>query len=427
MKRSLLILALALAAAGCEGKAGVVGDGPAKGPTLLDSTPDEEAASERPSAEQPSTQTPTNDPEVEQPATSTPEEPEIVWEAPEFTSAQIVEFARSISQMLISRPLTPAEITSLEQGGEAALEPMLRQWATLPAFAENARFMMQTKLKASGQRDDIDMELPGNLVRHVVKNDLPWSTILTADYCVGATGDTIDCDSGAPYVAGVLSTRAYLAGNASRFNLGRAATMMEVFACRIYPMEADLQPYLDKEQLIPMFQANSAAEQTVAEAEGGFGNGNGCYTCHGQFGAHAQLFVKFDETGMYRPEATGLQDPDGELGRSLGGLMTSHFNDAARAADERSQMLGQSVGNLAEAARVLADSEPFLECQTEAVLHHTFGLPEATELSEEMLHAVAVRARQMHADPTFADLVVATFTEPRVILSVVGGEPGGTE
>lgn len=420
MNNRLLIPVACLALYACEGKIGVAGSDP----SLL-------TAEERDPAEKQESVDPIESPDVVDDQTSTPvtptvtEEPEVVYEVPDFTGEEVVAFARSISQMLVSRPLSAEEVSSLTAGGVDALEPMLRAWANEPAFAENARFLMQTKLKASGQRDDIDMNLPGNLVAHVVRNDLPWSTILTADYCVDGGGQTVTCDSGAPYVAGVLTTRAYLAGNASRFNLGRALTMMEAFACRIYPMEEALQPYIAKEELIPMFRANSVAEQTVEEAAGGFGNGNGCYTCHGQFGAHAQLFVKFDETGMYRNEATGLQDPEGELGRSFDGLMTSHFDDPAEAALEATQMFGQPVQNLAEAARVLASSDPFLDCQAEGLLHHTFGLPEAAEVEHAMLEAITERARELHANPTFADLVVATFTEPRVILSVVGARNSG--
>ena len=420
MKNALLIAAALLLLGACEGKF-AVGNG--NGPELL--TPTSESPESDPSGPQlvePVTEQPT---ETE----STPPEtigPEVVYDVPEFTGAQILEYMRSISQLLVSRPLTSAEADTVVAGGVDAIEPMLRAWAGEPAFADNARYLMQQKLKASGERDGIDFELPGNLVAHVVKNDLPWSTILTADYCVDRAGEQAPCDSGAPFVAGVLSTRAYLAGNASRFNLGRANRMMNVFACRIYPMEAELQPYLDKTQLIPMFQANSAEEQTVAEAQGGFGNGSGCYTCHGQFGAHAQLFVKFDESGMYQPEATGQQDPAGELGRSVDGLMTSHFNDAARAADERSQLFGREVTNLADAARILASSEPFLPCQARGILQHTFGLGESADLATEMLQAIASRAQEISTDPTFADIVVATFTEPRVILSVVGAVEGGT-
>ena len=81
---------------------------------------------------------------------------------------------------------------------------------------------------------------------------------------------------------------------------------MRAFACRTYPMERDLQPPLEADLLIPMFRAETPEEQTVAEATNGFGNGFGCYSCHSQFGAHAQLFVKFDTSGVWHADADGL-------------------------------------------------------------------------------------------------------------------------
>lgn len=414
-KRTLILIAVAGLSVACKGNIDLGGDEPA----LLDSNAPAQTDPEATSS----------DPTLTDPETSTPEvaneEPEIVYEIPDFTAEQLITYMRTISQLLVSRPLSAQEAQQIEADGVDALEPILRAWSTQPEFAENARFMMQQKLKASGARDGIDFELPGNLVRHVVANDLPWSTILTADYCVDAAGNEIECDTGAPYAAGVLATRAFMAGNASRFNLGRANVLMEVFACRIYPMEQTLQPYLERETLIPMFQADTQEEQQVEEAKNGFGNGDGCYSCHGQFGAHAQLFVKFAEDGTYVPDADGQQDPSGELGRSVNGLMTSHMIDPVAAADEGSQVFGANVANLAEAASVIAQSDAFLPCQTGKIIHHAFGLPESVGIDRHMLNDIAARARELHEDPTYTDLAVTAFTHPRVILSAVGDEAGG--
>src|SRR5690606_20770392 len=148
------------------------------------------------------------------------------------------------------------------------------------------------------------------------------------------------------------------------------------FACRIYPMEPAIQVPLEKEFLIPMFRAESAEEQTVDEAKGGFGNGTGCYACHSQFGAHAQLFVRYDDTGMWRADATGLQDeaPEAELGRSFDGLYASHFFDPVAAAAENSWVFGEPVANLHEAGEVISDSRLFRECTVKNLVANTFGL-----------------------------------------------------
>lgn len=409
-----LTISLAALSIACQGEIALQNQAPG----LLETPTSTQTETPTPTPTQTETPTPTPT------ETPTSEEPEIVYEIPDFTGTELVDYMRGIAQMLVARPLTPDEAQRIETEGVDALDPVLRGWSDQPGFAQNARYMMQQKLKASGARDGIDFELPGNLVHHVVANDLPWSTVLTADYCVDATGNETQCDTGAPYAAGVLATRAYMAGNASRFNLHRASSLLNTFACRIYPMESTLQPYLEKESLILMFQAESAEEQQVEEAKDAFGNGAGCYACHGQFGAHAQLFVKFDESGMYVPEADGQQDPDGELGRSVGGLMTSHMIDPAAAASESAQMFGQDVANLAEAAQALAQSDAFLPCQVGNIVNHVFS--GASAVDPRMLRAIAEDAAANSSAPTYTDLVVAAFTHPRVILSVVGDGTGGT-
>ncbi len=412
MKNLLLITLLLAATAGCkqEGSLAVT----AKSPESLAEMPELDPADHPPTPEY--TPTPRQDPvETVEPA-----------KTPDITPEQTTEYLRGISQMLVGRPLTTAENEQIAAQGPEAIRPIVESWTTSDGFAFAARYMMAQKLKASGERDGIDFDLPGNLVEYVVRNDLPYATVITADYCVNAAGEQTECDSGAPYTAGVLTTRAYLAGNASRFNLGRASRMMQVFACRHYPMESDLQPRLDKSVLIPMFQAQSEEEQVVEEAKGAFGNGHGCYTCHAQFGAHAQPFVKFDESGMWVEGADGVQDPEGELGRSTNGLMTSHMIDPTAKADEGTQMFGQQVDNLAGAAQAIAESDVFVPCAVRNVLEHTFGLSDSAgeEIDPKLLSAVAARA-SVNGPPGLDEIVVETFVDPRVVEVVLRSNTAG--
>ncbi|MCA9707908.1 MAG: hypothetical protein KDK70_18800, partial [Myxococcales bacterium] len=264
-------------------------------------------------------------------------------------------------------------------------------------------------------------ELPGNLAAEIAREGLPWSTILTADYCVDAQGEHIECDTGAPYAAGVLATRAYLIANKGRFNLSRAKLMLETFACRIYPMEHTIQPPLDKPTLIPMFRAEGEEDQTVEEAQGGFGNGVGCYFCHSQFGAHAQLFVKFDAEGLWRQDATGQQNPYDELGRSFDGLYTSHMHDPYEAAEETAQVFGQQVANLREAGEVIADNELFPQCTVKNLVAHAFDLKAGAtdDISAELVEGLAERITTDEPDPGIAQYVLGVFTDERVIRAAV--------
>jgi hypothetical protein len=222
----------------------------------------------------------------------------------------------------------------------------------------------------------------------------------------------------------VLTTRAFMVANLGRFNLTRARTVLGGFACRKYPMEDELQPRLAKETLIPMFQADTPSEQQDPLAVNGFGNGFGCYACHGQFGAHAQLFVKFDSQGKWIAAATGVQDPKGELGRAANGLMASHLADKAAAASEQAPMFGRSVANLAEAAKLLASHPLFVECAAAQALRFGLDLDESTSLDSGVLAAIAAAARA-GGDPTFGEIVQQVFSHPWVIRSVVSSLRSG--
>ena len=248
-----------------------------------------------------------------------------------LTAPQATTYLARLAPMLAGRVLNDEELARIAQDPTTSVRAVVDAWTKDSYFQHAARDMISQKLLVSGERDGIDFDLPGNLAAYIAANNLPYSTILTADYCVDAFGNKGACDTGAPFAAGVLGTRAYLASRAGRFNLTRASTMMLAFACSRYPMDTEMQPRVEREQLIKMFQVESLADQTDDRARSGFGNGEQCYTCHGQFAVHAQVFVRFDESGLWQAAATGQQDtgPDAELGRSLNGLMASHLVDPA--------------------------------------------------------------------------------------------------
>jgi len=326
-------------------------------------------------------------------------------------------YLSSIAPMVVGRLLTDSELNLIDYFGGRGIVPVLDGWIEDAAFPETVRMMIQVKLHASGMTDTIDFELPGNLAAQIARDDLPFAEIITADRCVDGAGADVECDTGAPYNAGVLTTRAYLIANASRFNLQRARRMMYIFNCLLYPMDTVLQPPLAKDSMIPMFRALTPEEQTEEEAQSGFGNGFACYSCHSQFGAHAQLFVKFDQDGLYRPEATGLQDPEDELGRSADGLFVSHFVDSIAAEQELSQVFGEPVANLAEAGEVLSSHPTFTQCSARNVIEWTFGLTEAdaATTAPALLVAIAERIFAEQPEPSIGDIFRATLTHPDVI------------
>jgi hypothetical protein len=206
----------------------------------------------------------------------------------------------------------------------------------------------------------------------------------------------------------------------SRYNLQRASALLRNFACRQYPMEATLQPLADKPTLLPMFQAQTPEEQTDPRAQDGFGDGFACYACHGQFSIHSQLFVKFDEAGMWQADATGIQDEMDELGRSENGTMASHFSDPTLSALEGVNVFGTPVANLAEAAQVMVESPTFVECAANRYLDSVLGIQSGTIFYKNGLFVgLGERIRAVNPDPTFPAIAEALLTDPDVVVSII--------
>jgi hypothetical protein len=367
-------------------------------------------------------------PAEQTPGVVTPVETLPVDDSFEPTAQQALDYMRYIGPSLIGRVLTDEEEAKLAAGAASAVKPILETWVTDDGFVEAVKSMLEIRLGSNGKRGSVDFNLPGYIVRHVVKHKLPWSNVITSATCYDATDQAIPCDTGAPYTAGVLTTKGFLAGNEGRFNLGRARAMLLTFMCRDYPAEPELQPYIDKPRLKLMFRASNAEEQMVAEVAGGFGNGLGCFSCHGQFSNHAQPFVKFDKSGTWLKDATGAQSTTGQLGESDRGLMASHFENATEAASEKAQWFGADIDDLASGAAVMGKSPRFQECAVQQLLDMGVGLDLGFEtrvkglaVTNEFLTEIASSVSKASPDPTMQELALATYSDLRVMAATLNG------
>ncbi len=327
----------------------------------------------------------------------------------------VVAYAQRLAPMVAGRSLNQSELATLEANGGPALPEVLSGWTSEVGFSSMARDWISTKLKASGKRDGVNLNLPGNLAAHLAKNRRPHAELLTADYCVDDGGTKTSCDTGAPFTAGVLTTRAFLANNTSRYNLKRARSVLRGFGCADYPLDEAVQPRLERAVLIPLFKQDQKESTDV----GTFGNGFACYTCHGQFGAHAQPFVKFDSAGKYVEGATGLQDPTREQGLSTGTLAASHLIEPDAARNEASQVFGKPVANLKGLAEAYVGDPAFLRCSVSSLLGYAFGLAESTVfmLPVDVVKDVVIAAERVEPAPSTARLAIEAFSHPAVVNS----------
>lgn len=357
---------------------------------------------------------------------SAPPSPSKPFDWSTLSAADTETYLRKVVPSVVDRVLSASERAQIQAQKGQAIAPIVAAWVKEPSFVTSARRFLETSLAVSGKADDgTSFDLPGNLAQFLVQNHRPWSQIITADSCYSDALAPIPCDTGAPYTAGVLTTRAYMISRVSRYNLQRASALLRNFACRQYPMEETLQPHVEKDWLLPMFQAQSADEQTDPRAKNGFGNGFACYSCHGQFSVHAQLFVKFAEDGKWHSEANGLQSPTDELGKSTNNLMASHFPEPARAALEGVNVFGTPVANLAEAARVMANSPTFVECAANRYLDAVLGVQSGTIVyNNDLFVDIGKRARAKSADPSFDMIAETLLTDPDIVRSIVKSTTG---
>ncbi len=331
-----------------------------------------------------------------------------------YTHQQLENYLSQLSSMFVGRALLPAERETVKREGYPGLEKLLQSWVDGAFFIKSSRIQIQTQLGVSGNDGIIDYDLPANLLENLIRQDRPYSEILTADYCVNNSNQKVNCDSGAPFTAGILTTRAYLKQYRGRFNLSRASNMLRQFACESYPMSTKLEPRVSRNTLIPMF-----AEDLVDGSQT-FGNGSACYSCHSQFAAHTQFFVKFDAAGVYRPTANGQQDPNLEAGRSTNDLFSSHKNTPALAETETSQMFGQSAVNLREAAVILTNNTLFSECAVRNAIRYFIRMNSGNEtINTGVVKEIAGALKQKYRDPSFKQIVFESLKHPLVIGSVL--------
>lgn len=333
----------------------------------------------------------------------------------DYTGEQRLFYLGHLSSMINGRPLSPTEQnTALQEPN--AIDIVVSSWTQSAHLESAAQDMLNRLLSTSGQNQNVNWNLPGNLIRYIVKSKLPLSEVITANYCVADNLTKTACDTKAPYQAGVLTTRAYLMANKGRFNLSRASTLLKTFACQEYPMPTTLQPPLEKTDLIEMF----ARDKVEAGENIEFGNGFACYKCHSQFGAHTQFFVRFDQNGIYQPNATGLQMPGAEPGVSENQLYVSHFNSATnRSSSETSNMFGAQVNNLSQAAQEMAKNPIFLECSIRNTLGYFLRLDQKIKYDIDPALIKTIASSIESENPTFQEIVNKTFTNKKVIESIL--------
>ncbi|MES3038866.1 MAG: hypothetical protein V4736_13235 [Bdellovibrionota bacterium] len=313
-----------------------------------------------------------------------------------------------MSSQIVGRPLNSSEINLLKGQGPAAFDQIITTWTSDAAFTIRVQKYVENLVRANGETAGTNYNLPGWLGKALAANRRPYKELLTSTTCYSQAGQAIPCDTNAPFTAGVLTTKAYLSIYKGAYNISRAGKIIREYLCTDYPLSDAEEPRLEITDMIPQF-ATTAGKIT-------FGNGNNCYMCHSQFGLHAQLFVKFDLNGVYQPGATGVQAIGATDGFSANSTLTSHLIDPNRASNEQTRILGQSVSNLAEAARVVTESPRFLPCAAKNMMRYFLRLsdPNLASVKPEVFTQIVTAAKVKNPEPGFAELIHAILIDPSV-------------
>lgn len=324
---------------------------------------------------------------------------------------QALSFMSYMSSQIVHRPLNATETSALRTNGRQAFRSIAESWFLEASFQDSAQQFVETLIMASGTLDGVDYSLPGYLGRDIARRRRPYAEIIRASTCVNKDGNSIACDTGAPYSAGLLTTRAYLASTKGAYNIARASKMIKRFLCTEYPLPEVEEPRLTTTELIPQFATTAG---TIS-----FGNGNNCYSCHSQFGHHTQFFVKFDLNGVYTASANGIQNPAATDGFSQNGLATSHLSSPARAGQESSRILGRPAANLREAAVLITQSSRFLPCAAKNLMKHYLRLSDQNldTVKADLYQRIALDARALQSEPSLSHLLTAIITNPAVFES----------
>ena len=312
-----------------------------------------------------------------------------------------------IAPMVLGRGMTQNERKELKED-KSSIEKMLKDWTRDSFFSKSIRYWAETSLATSGERDGINFNLPGNLVEYVVRNNRPLNEILTADYCINQKLKKRDCDTQAPFGAGVVTTRAYMVSHNGSFNLRRGHHLINLFLCQSVPLDSDTQPLDKKEILFKYFQVTKADEAPDDFPQ--FGNGEACYFCHAQFAPITQPFVKFDRLGMYIKNANGQIDLNLHFGQSTSTLYASHYDETKLSSSEASQYLGKPTNNLAEAMQALTKHKRFKPCLAKNLIEHFFQINSKSKDQSIPFSFYEEISENVNTTMSFSDFIIGILT-----------------
>lgn len=234
---------------------------------------------------------------------------------PDYATDVYLAALQTASLRLRGVPPDAADVAAVQAGGREAYESIILRWVdptqnpdlapTLRTFFLDLFGLPDAVIDVGGS--PVNHAEPANLATYLVANDLPFSGLLTAPYCVDNALNPVPCSGGTPIPAGVLSNQAYLSYYAGNVGFNWAQISTQLLSCRITPDPSDA----------PLVECNNCGTGNPAEVppeddpsdpprlhKKYQGLGTACTRCLGVFSARRLAFAKYDTDGVYNSTFT---------------------------------------------------------------------------------------------------------------------------
>lgn len=288
-----------------------------------------------------------------------------------FSSDELARALKIVAQALIGRDPSGEELSQARTGLEG-YEAVVKSYLELPAFRDIHINYYRFLFEMGGAEAGVNFDEPANLAAYLAVNDLSFTEIVRANYCVSNVNGVLtkgncaafnsDASLANEQGAGVLTTQAFLKKWSASFNFRRVAKAFKVFACQEYPDAGD----------VGLTEAEVAATVktfncTTCEPA--------CYSCHRSMNPRAALFYVFDQTGKYNP---GINNSSLGQNQSKSIATLSDSNQISYSSDVvvpgvKSRYHGRTVNSVKEYGALLAQDKRFRDCFAQRMTNLLLG------------------------------------------------------
>lgn len=303
-----------------------------------------------------------------------------------YSQAQLAKALRVVAQILLGRDPSPDEVSKLSSG-IGGYEAVIKGYFDLPEFKSHQLDYYRGLFELAGMDGTINNDEPANLAVYAILNDLPFTEVLTATYCVGNDLKKGTCSSfggdqalASAKAAGVVTTQAFLKKWAASFNFRRVRKIYKVFECRDFPDNSDAG--LSETEISATVKTFNCTTCVPA-----------CYSCHKVLNTWSTMLYTFDRSGKYNPsitDSTKGQNGDMDLSILTDTGKISYAQDVITST-AKPRYHGYQITTLREGAVLMSKGKSFRDCVAQRMANLLMGrdpysvlVPEFQDVRDEV-------------------------------------------